>query len=213
MECGIYSASDIKKRIKIRTPLFTKSMKHYTAIVTLALLGMSAVAHAQTTPATKADTVSPVPKVVKSPRLTADGTIGNAKISIDYSSPSVRGRTIWGGLVGYGTVWVTGGHNATTVEFSKDVKIGDKTVKAGVYALFTIPAKDTWTVILNTNHDQHLADDYDEKLDVVRVKVTPKSLDTFQEALRYDIQATSNNEGTISVRWEKLALSLPVKVL
>ena len=189
-------------------------MKHYTAIAALAFLGISIIAHAQTpsSPA-KADTVSPVPKVVKSPRLTADGTIGSAKISIDYSSPSVRGRTIWGGLVGYGTVWVTGGHDATTVEFSKDVKIGDKTVKAGVYALFTIPAKDTWTIILNTNYDQHLADDYDEKLDVVRVKVTPKPLDALQEALRYDVQETSKNEGLISVRWEKLVVSLPVKVL
>lgn len=175
----------------------------------------AANANAQTTstPAAKADTVCPVPKVVKSPRLKAEGNIGTAKISIDYSSPSVRGRMIWGGLVSYGTVWVTGGHNATSVQFGKDVKIGDKTLKAGKYALFTIPDKNEWTVILNKNFDQHLADDYDEKLDVVRVKVTPKPLDTLQESLRYDVQAMSNNEGAISVRWEKLALSLPVKVL
>jgi hypothetical protein len=162
-------------------------------------------------PQTKADTAQSTPKAVKSPRLTADGTIGSAKISIDYSSPSVRGRTIWGGLVGYGTVWVTGGHNATTVEFSKDVKIGDRTVKAGIYALFTIPGTTDWTIILNTNYDQHLADDYDEKLDVVRIKATPKPLDAVQEALRYDVQETSKNEGLISVRWEKLVVSLPVK--
>ena len=74
-------------------------------------------------------------------------------------------------------------------------------------------SKDTWTIILNTNYDQHLADDYDEKLDVVRVKVTPKPLDALQEALRYDVQETSKNEGLISVRWEKLVVSLPVKVL
>jgi len=188
-------------------------MKYYTAIILFILLSASGYAQTTPTPATKADTVCPVPKVVKSPRLKASGSIGTAAISIDYSSPSVRGRTIWGGLVSYGTVWVTGGHNATTVQFSKDVNIGGKTVKAGKYALFTIPDKNEWTVIVNKNFDQHLADDYDEKLDVMRVKVIPKPLDTLQESLQYDIKATSNNEGTISVRWEKLALSLPVKVL
>ena len=177
------------------------------------LLTVSANAQTTSTPPAKADTVCPVPKVVKSPRLKADGSIGSVKISIDYSSPSVRGRTIWGGLVSYGTVWVTGGHNATSVQFGKDVNIGGKILKAGKYALFTIPGKTEWTVILNKNFDQHLADDYDEKLDVVRVKVTPKPLDTLQESLRYDVQTMSNNEGAISVRWEKLALSLPVKVL
>lgn len=210
----MYSASDIRRRIIIRTPLFTKSMKHYTAIVTFALLGISAIAHAQTPslPA-KADTVCPAPKVVKSPRLKASGSIGTTTVSIDYSSPSVRGRTIWGGLVGYGTVWVTGGHNATAVQFSKDVKIGDKTVKAGKYALFTIPDKDEWTVILNKNHDQHLADDYNEKLDVVRVKVVPKTLDALQESLIYDIKETGSREGMISIRWEKLSITLAVKSL
>ncbi len=177
----------------------------------LALLSVSGYAQTTPTPPAKADTVCPVPKVVKSPRLKTDGSIGNVKISVDYSSPSVRGRTIWGGLVSFGTVWVTGGHNATSVQFSKDVSIGGKTLKAGKYALFTIPAKDTWTVIVNTNYDQHLADDYDEKLDVVRVMVTPKILDTLQEVLRYDVQETSKNEGLISVRWEKLVVSLPVK--
>lgn len=181
-------------------------------LAAFAVLTASANAQTTTTPTAKADTVCPVPKVVKSPRLQADGTIGKAKISIDYSSPSVRGRVIWGGLVGYGTVWVTGGHSATAVQFSNDVQIGGKTVKASTYALFTIPGKTEWTVILNTNYDQHLADEYDEKLDVVRVKVTPKTLDTLQEALRYDVQETSKNEGLISVRWEKLVVSLPVKM-
>jgi hypothetical protein len=188
-------------------------MKHHITIIMFVLLSTSGYAQTAPPPGTKADTVCPVPKVVKSPRLKTEGNIGKVKISIDYSSPSVRGRTIWGGLVSYGTVWVTGGHNATTVQFSKDVKIDDKTVKAGKYALFTIPDKNEWTLILNKNFDQHLADDYDEKLDVVRVKVLPKPLDTLQESLQYNIQETSKNEGTISVRWERLALSMPVKVL
>jgi hypothetical protein len=184
-------------------------MKH--SIIALLLVLFSISAHAQTP--SKLDTAQSMPKAVKSPRLKVEGTIGSTNISIDYSSPSVRGRVIWGGLVSYGSVWVTGGHNATAVQFSKDVKIGDNIVKAGKYALFTIPGKTEWTVILNTNFDQHLADDYDEKLDVMRVKVVPKLLDALQEALVYEIKETAKNEGMISVRWEKLVVSLPVKTL
>ena len=148
-----------------------------------------------------------------SPPVTASNSFGDTKVVINYGSPAVKGREIWGKLVPYGKVWRTGANEATIFDVSTDVMIEGKKLAAGRYALFTIPAKDTWTIILNTNYDQHLADDYDEKLDVVRVKVTPKPLDALQEALRYDVQETSKNEGLISVRWEKLVVSLPVKVL
>ena len=84
-------------------------------------------------------------------------------------------------------------------------------MKAGKYALFTIPGKTEWTVILNKNHDQHLADDYDQKLDIVRVKVAPKPLDALQESLIYDVKETGKNEGTISMHWEKLHIELAVE--
>lgn len=185
-------------------------------LISLVLVAFSLNAYAQPAQSAipaKADSVAAPPKAVKSPRLKTEGSIGGVKIFIDYSSPSVRGRTIWGGLVGYDAVWVTGGHNATSVEFSKDVTIGDKTVKAGIYALFTIPNKTEWTVILNKNFDQHLADDYDVKLDVVRVKVVPKILDAVQESLVFDVKETNKKDGVISMRWEKLEITLAVTTL
>ena len=89
--------------------------------------------------------------------------VGNTDIRINYHAPAVRGRVIWGGLVPYDQVWVTGAHSATTLEVGKPFHIGDKILPAGKYALFTIPGKDQWTVIINKNWNQHLADDYSEK--------------------------------------------------
>jgi hypothetical protein len=107
-----------------------------------------------------------------SPERMTMANIGRAHVHMEYHSPGVKNRVIWGGLVPYDQVWVSGAHSATTIDFSKDVFIMGGTVKAGTYAFFTIPGKQNWTVILNTNYDQHLADEYDQKEDVARYQVT-----------------------------------------
>ncbi|MFX7732024.1 DUF2911 domain-containing protein, partial [Acinetobacter baumannii] len=71
-------------------------------------------------------------------------------------------------------VWVTGAHEATTFEIGKSFIVGGKEIPAGKYAIFTIPGKNEWTVIINKQWKQHLATEYDEKEDVVRIKVKPK---------------------------------------
>lgn len=142
----------------------------------------------------------------------ATGKIGDAQISISYHSPAVRGRIIWGGLVPFDKVWVTGAHMATSIELTKDFLIGDTTVPAGKYALFSIPGKDEWVLIINKNWQQHLTDDYDQKQDVVRVKVKPETQQEMQERLRYEVESENNSEGEIVIYWEKLEVSLPVKL-
>ena len=131
---------------------------------------------------------------------------------IKYHAPAVRGRTIWGGLVPYGEVWVTGAHSATSLELDKDITINGTKVLAGKYAFFTIPGQGKWTLIVNKNWDQHLADDYDAKEDIVRVDVTPETLRSVQERLKYSIIDNGNSEASISVSWEKLKVTLPVKL-
>ena len=140
----------------------------------------------------------------------AMGTIGDAPITLNYYSPAVRGRIVWGGLVPYDQVWVTGAHRATHIEFDRDMKIGDKLIPPGKYGLFTIPGKDQWTIILNKNWDQHLADDYDATQDMVRVTIKPTVNKDPQERLQYAVNSTSGNAGVISFRWEKMQLELPV---
>lgn len=148
-----------------------------------------------------------------SPRTNAMANIGEAHVHIDYSSPSVRGRTIWGGLVAFDQVWVTGAHKATSINFNKDVKINNQTVPAGTYGFFTIPGKEEWTVILNKNHEQHLADDYNEAEDVLRFQVVPEQLSEIVEALTYEVKPGEGNKGTISVMWEYKKVSFEVEVL
>src|SRR5215831_10073409 len=84
--------------------------------------------------------------------------IGDAHIMIFYTAPAVRGRVIWGGLVPFDEVWVTGAHKATTWEFSGSIEINKTVIPPGKYAIFTIPRKEKWTFILNKKWDQHLAD-------------------------------------------------------
>jgi hypothetical protein len=139
----------------------------------------------------------------------AEGTIGGSDVTIEYYSPAVRGRILWGGLVPWDQVWVTGAHNCTRVTFQKDMTVGGRTLAAGTYAFFSIPGKESWTLILNKNFRQHLTDNYDSVDDVVRVSVKPASA-PHQERLRYQVLAGENGAGVISVHWEQVQVQLPV---
>lgn len=141
----------------------------------------------------------------------AHGNVGNAHISVYYHSPAVRDRVIWGGLVPYGEVWVTGAHSATSVEFSKAIEIEGTTISKGKYAFFTIPKQERWTLILNKNWEQHLADDYDQAEDVIRIEVTPETGMPLAERLTYTIEDKREGSGAIRMSWEKLSVSLPFK--
>lgn len=146
-----------------------------------------------------------------SARREATGTIGSLNVKANYGSPGTRGRAIWNGLVGYDAVWVTGAHTATRIDFDKDVTIGDKTIAAGSYGFFTIPNEGEWTLILNKNYDQHLADDYTEAQDVVRIKAKT-STNAMTQRLTYAIEKKSDTEGAIVVSWDKLKVAMPFTV-
>jgi hypothetical protein len=142
----------------------------------------------------------------------ASGKIGSASILIHYYSPAVRERIVWGGLVPYKKVWVTGAHRATSLETDQAIHIGGKELPAGKYALFTFPGEKEWTVIINKNWDQHLADDYAEKEDVICIPVQAEKVAQNQERLRYEIQSQSDNTGAIVLTWEKIKLAIPVSI-
>jgi len=133
--------------------------------------------------------------------------IQGADIEINYYSPAVRNRIIWGGLVPYDQVWVTGAHSATNIKFSKDIVLSNAKIKAGKYALFTIPGKEEWTIILNKNYQQHLADNYKQEEDVIRVKVKPIAVETSLERLQYIIE-----NGKLIIAWEKLRVEIPLTI-
>ncbi len=139
-------------------------------------------------------------------------TIGKDSVIIKYFSPGVRGRIIWGGLVPYNEVWVTGAHDATSIDVRKDFKVGNKIIPAGKYAIFTIPGKNEWTVIMNKNWQQHLSNDYDEKEDVVRIKVKPQKTKHVVERLSYEIEPKAERTANIIIGWEKLRIAFPIEI-
>jgi len=147
-----------------------------------------------------------------SPHISTMVMIGDAHIHIDYSSPGVRDRIVFGGLVGYGNVWQAGAHMATWIETNKDLMIDGKTLPAGKYGFFTIPSKEDWTVMFNKNWEQHGKDEYDQKDDVLTFKVSPDLSENIQEHLEYKVNKTNDTEGTISMSWEKVTISFPFKV-
>ena len=159
---------------------------------------------------TESDTTA-IDTLKKSLPAIATGNINGRKLIIQYHSPAVRGRIIWGGLVAFDKVWVTGAHSATTFESPADFMVGDKKLTAGKYAFFTIPGKEEWIVILNKNWDQHLADEYNQAEDAVRITVRPTNA-SHQERLMYSIDQTGEYKCVIEMRWEKIKLSVPVEL-
>ncbi len=152
--------------------------------------------------------IIPVDTLKRSVLRTAMEFIGDNHVHIAYGSPGVRGRTIWGGLVAYDEVWVAGAHHATSVEFSKDVVVDGKNVLAGKYALFVIPGKTDWIIILNKNWDQHLADEYSSQEDVLRVAVKPGIQNEIIQRLTYSVELVSNSEGELVMTWDRIQLRL-----
>ena len=142
-----------------------------------------------------------------SPRKEMTGTIDGVKITINYGSPSLKGRVIWGGLEPYGKVWRAGANEATRITFGSDVTIDGKKIGAGTYGLFVLPEKEgAWSVIFNATAEQWGAFKYDESKDVLRVKVAPAKLGEPVEALAYMIEGKS-----IELVWGDLKLAVPVK--
>lgn len=167
------------------------------AVFGLATLWATSVANAQTAPAKEAK---------PSPAATATGKIGAATVTVSYSSPAVKGRRIWGGLEPYDKVWRAGANEATTVEFSKAVKVEGKPLPAGKYSFFLIPTLGKWTAIFNKEPNQWGAYKYDQELDALRVTVMPRKATALVERLVYDVTPKA-----LVMRWENMEVPVAIK--
>jgi hypothetical protein len=140
-----------------------------------------------------------------SPLKKTTGLIDGVKTTVQWGSPSVKGREIWGMIVPYDEVWRTGANEATWIEFDKDVMINDKALPAGKYGFFSIPREGEWTLIFNSVWNQWGAFEYDEKKDAVRVNIKPDT-SSLCETLEYTIEKDG-----VSMCWEKLKIRFTVK--
>lgn len=154
-------------------------------------------------------------QTLKTPAPSTSQTIkqafGLGDITLDYSRPSAKGRVIFGDVVPFGKMWRTGANAATKITFSEDVKVEGKDVKAGTYAIYTVPNKDSWEVILYSDLTMGgNTSNYKAENEVLRVVVKSttlsKSIETFTINLS-DVTATST---TLEFIWEKI--SVPVKI-
>jgi len=148
-----------------------------------------------------------------SPAQTLIQEFGLGKIEIVYSRPSLKGRPVFGQgslLAPYGDVWRTGANGATKLTFSDPVNIGNKTLPAGSYGLFTIPGATEWTIILNTNSKGWGSFDYKQAEDVVRFKVTPETTQSTTETFTIGIDAITAQTATIYLMWGKTKVTIPI---
>jgi hypothetical protein len=96
--------------------------------------------------------------------------------------------------------------------FQEALIINGVEIPAGMYGFFSIPGREEWTLIVNKVFDMHLADDYDENEDLVRVKVRPEILENPVQRLTYEIKKTSENSASITLSWDKIKVDLPVQI-
>ena len=144
----------------------------------------------------------------------ADGTY----VSVVYGQPFVRGRVVFGGLVGWGAVWVTGAHTSTEISFTRPVLFGGTRVEPGLYSLFATPRPDRWTFHLNRALGMHLADDYDAALNVAEADAAPEALAAAVQALTLDFVPADAGAGTgagvdLRVQWDRTAVRVPIRAV
>ena len=165
-------------------------------------------------------------------------TIGVTDITITYSRPPVKGRTIFADapatmearakgegtldnqndrkagepIVPYNHVWRAGANEATMFQITDDVLINGQPLKAGTYSLHTVPGKDEWTVVFNNDAGQWGSFTYDEKKDALRVKTKPQMVSDNQEWLAYSFDPVTDNSATVNLRWEKVRVPFTVEV-
>ena len=163
--------------------------------------------------------------------------IGVTEITIIYSRPGVKGRTIWGDpvpeqaatkgeatldnqnirpkdapIVPWGHAWRTGANEATQFIITDDVLINGQKLPAGSYSLHTIPTKAEWTIIFNSVANQWGSFDYDAAKDTLRVKVKPEWEEHSKEWLEYWIDPINDNSAQVNIRWEKVRVPFTVEI-
>ena len=147
-----------------------------------------------------------------SPEASFTQQLVKGEITITYSRPLARGRKVFGGLVPFDSLWRTGASGATTIHITEEIIIGDKTLNAGKYALFTIPGEKEWTIIINADTTLHGAFGYDIKKDIHRFKVKSEKAHSFSEAFTIDLNEIINKGGGfLNLTWENTAIKIPIK--
>jgi hypothetical protein len=143
-----------------------------------------------------------------SPGQRIEQDFGLGTISVKYYRPNTKGRKIFNGMEPYGIVWRTGANNATVIQLTDTIQVEGHRLQPGAYSFFSIPDANDWTVIFNKNVDQWGAYSYDEKQDVLRVKVKPTKLTTKVETLTIQFADVHEEDCLLQILWENTGINL-----
>jgi hypothetical protein len=154
------------------------------------------------------------PKLVlpqPSPGATMKQTVGLTDITVAYSSPAVRGRKIWGGVVPFDELWRAGANQCTKVTFSTAVTVAGKPVAAGTYCLFLLPARTGWTFVLNKDTSLWGTDGYKAESDVLRVPASTSVIPA-RERLAFQVLDFNEEGGTLALEWDTSRIGVKFEV-
>ena len=153
----------------------------------------------------KTPTLSPFSKISQQ--------VGLTEVALQYSRPSAKGRVVFGELVPYDKVWRTGANAATRITFKEVAKIGGKTIQPGEYAIYTIPRKNRWTIIIhaNTSLRSIAGGAYKPSNDVFRFEIAPKK-NTYVETFTCQFSEVKTNALKLDITWENTLISIPIEV-
>jgi tetratricopeptide (TPR) repeat protein len=143
-----------------------------------------------------------------SPTQTIKQDFGISSVELIYSRPAMKGRKVFGDLVPWGKVWRTGANNATRIKFADDVIFGGQSLKAGEYALFTIPNQGEWDIIINKG-SENWGTVYKQEDDVIRVKAKSSKLDDAVESFTMQIANVKPSTAELQIMWDKTSVSIP----
>ena len=145
-----------------------------------------------------------------SPNATVIQTVGVTDITIDYSSPAVKERKIWGDLVPYDKIWRTGANEVTSITFSDPVKVNGNNLAAGTYGVHAIPRETEWDVIFSGDTKVNDPSNFNEKKEVLRIKVKPDQ-NSFTERMIFTFSEMSDNSTIVNLLWENIKVSFKVE--
>lgn len=160
-----------------------------------------------TTTSVNAQLKTPAP----SPLQTLKQAFALSDITIEYSRPSAKGRVVYGDVVPFGKVWRTGANSSTKITFGEDVKVEGMDLKAGTYALYSVPNKDSWDLMFYK--DLTLGGDvanYKKENEVLKITVKPSALTEKVETFAINVAEMTANTAAIELVWEKTRVAFKV---
>lgn len=152
-------------------------------------------------------------KPAPSPASKVEQRVGTTDITITYSRPGVKGRTVFAedGLQSYGEFWRVGANAATKLEFSKDIKMGGKDIPAGAYTILAKPGKKEWT-LMAFPYEASRWGTYTEKEPAATWTLKPVALKDMVETFRIDVNNIRDYSANINLEWENTRIEIPIEV-